>query len=154
MRLVRSRHARELRQVYCVQHHRDSSQPRGIRVELAAMQLEEPDTDIHNGIIFLGLCCVALWLRSQACLQWFLTRLTTAVLWHLMSHLERRLVIPHTRNTMASPQLCQSDANSALSYACLRSGCPTAAEIRGYLSLARTAFLSPCSGASPRTWRC
>jgi len=42
-------------QVYCVQHHRDSSQPRGIRVELAAVQLEEPDTDIHNGIIFLGL---------------------------------------------------------------------------------------------------
>lgn len=42
-------------QVYCVQHHRDASQPRGIRVELAAMQLEEPDTDIHNGIIFLGL---------------------------------------------------------------------------------------------------
>lgn len=42
-------------QVYCVQHHRDTSQPRGIRVELAAMQLEEPDTDIHNGIIFLGL---------------------------------------------------------------------------------------------------
>ena len=42
------------RQVYCVQHHRDASQPRGIRVELAAMQLEEPDTDIHNGIIFLG----------------------------------------------------------------------------------------------------
>lgn len=42
-------------QVYCVQHHRDASQPRGIRVELAAMQLEEPDRDIHNGIIFLGL---------------------------------------------------------------------------------------------------
>mmetsp|Transcript_55562 Transcript_55562/g.132855 ORF Transcript_55562/g.132855 Transcript_55562/m.132855 type:complete len:403 (+) Transcript_55562:55-1263(+) len=42
-------------QVYCVQHHRDASQPRGIRVELAAVQLEEPDTDIHNGIIFLGL---------------------------------------------------------------------------------------------------
>ena len=43
-----------MRQVYCVQHHRDASQPRGIRVELAAVQLEEPDTDIHNGIIFLG----------------------------------------------------------------------------------------------------
>mmetsp|Transcript_19721 Transcript_19721/g.37080 ORF Transcript_19721/g.37080 Transcript_19721/m.37080 type:complete len:409 (-) Transcript_19721:183-1409(-) len=42
-------------QVYCVQHHRDESQPRGIRVELAAVHLEEPDTDIHNGIIFLGL---------------------------------------------------------------------------------------------------
>ena len=42
------------RQVYCVQHHRDESQPRGIRVELAAVHLEEPDTDIHNGIIFLG----------------------------------------------------------------------------------------------------
>ena len=45
------------RQVYCVQHHRDESQPRGIRVELAAVHLEEPDTDIHNGIIFLGLGC-------------------------------------------------------------------------------------------------
>eukprot|EP00928_Gymnodinium_smaydae_P029771 TRINITY_DN22329_c0_g1_i1.p2 TRINITY_DN22329_c0_g1~~TRINITY_DN22329_c0_g1_i1.p2 ORF type:complete len:417 (+),score=77.24 TRINITY_DN22329_c0_g1_i1:116-1366(+) len=42
-------------QVYCVQHHRDSTQPRGRRVEVTTVALQEPDTDVHNGVIFLGL---------------------------------------------------------------------------------------------------
>lgn len=42
-------------QVYCVQHHKDPSQPRGVRVEVNAMHLIEPDMDMYNGVIFLGL---------------------------------------------------------------------------------------------------
>lgn len=42
-------------QVYCVQHHKDPTQPKGVRVEINAMDLIEPDMDMHNGVIFLGL---------------------------------------------------------------------------------------------------
>jgi len=42
-------------QVYCVQHHNDESMPGGVRVEVAAVQLKEPDTDMYNGVLFLGL---------------------------------------------------------------------------------------------------
>mmetsp|Transcript_101270 Transcript_101270/g.255046 ORF Transcript_101270/g.255046 Transcript_101270/m.255046 type:complete len:423 (+) Transcript_101270:430-1698(+) len=42
-------------QVYCVQHHSDDSMPGGVRVEVTAMQLKEPDTDMYNGVLFLGL---------------------------------------------------------------------------------------------------
>eukprot|EP00929_Paragymnodinium_shiwhaense_P089647 TRINITY_DN4979_c0_g1_i1.p1 TRINITY_DN4979_c0_g1~~TRINITY_DN4979_c0_g1_i1.p1 ORF type:complete len:475 (-),score=43.87 TRINITY_DN4979_c0_g1_i1:276-1700(-) len=42
-------------QVYCVQHLPDASQHKGVRVEVSAMQLQEPDTDVHNGVLFLGL---------------------------------------------------------------------------------------------------
>merc|ERR1719210_2631477 len=42
-------------QVYCVQHHDDPGLPGGVRVEVAAMQLKEPDTDMYNGVLFLGL---------------------------------------------------------------------------------------------------
>lgn len=42
-------------QVYCVQHHVDEMQKGGIRVEVSAVQLKEPDTDIYNGVLFLGL---------------------------------------------------------------------------------------------------
>ncbi|CAE7220258.1 Kcnj6, partial [Symbiodinium pilosum] len=44
-------------QVYCVQHHKEPSQPRGVRVEVNAMDLIEPDMDMYNGVIFLGLPC-------------------------------------------------------------------------------------------------
>merc|ERR1712232_1102814 len=42
-------------QVYCVQHFKDASHPRGRRVEVKTVALQEPDTDSHNGVIFLGL---------------------------------------------------------------------------------------------------
>lgn len=42
-------------QVYCVQHHKDPSHPKGVRVEINALDLIEPDMDMHNGVIFLGL---------------------------------------------------------------------------------------------------
>jgi len=42
-------------QVYCVQHHNDDSLPGGTRVEVAAVPLKEPDTDMYNGVLFLGL---------------------------------------------------------------------------------------------------
>jgi len=42
-------------QVYCVQHRPDAALPGGVRVEVAAIQLKEPDTDMYNGVLFLGL---------------------------------------------------------------------------------------------------
>jgi len=42
-------------QVYCIQHHKDHSHPKGVRVEVNAMHLIEPDMDMYNGVIFLGL---------------------------------------------------------------------------------------------------
>lgn len=41
-------------QVYCVQHHNDASMG-AVQVEVTAMQLKEPDTDMYNGVLFLGL---------------------------------------------------------------------------------------------------
>merc|ERR1719210_2199542 len=42
-------------QVYCVQHHADSRLPGGVRVQVSAVQLKEPDTDMYSGVLFLGL---------------------------------------------------------------------------------------------------
>lgn len=42
-------------QVYCVQHHEDPLLPGGVRVEVRAVPLKEPDTDMYNGVLFLGL---------------------------------------------------------------------------------------------------
>lgn len=42
-------------QVYCVQHHVEGRTPGGVRVEVSAVQLKEPDTDTYNGVLFLGL---------------------------------------------------------------------------------------------------
>lgn len=42
-------------QVYCVQHHEDASSPGGIRIEVAALALEDLSVDARTGVLFFGL---------------------------------------------------------------------------------------------------